>query len=126
VSEAVTRKIRVRAEPRHHPERSRPGAWFFSYTIHIENEGDEAVQLLSRHWIISDGFGQVHHVRGPGVVGEQPIIRPGDHFVYTSACPLPTAMGQMEGTFEMLLLDGGGRFDATIAPFALSDPAAEN
>jgi ApaG protein len=122
-SEAVTRGIRVAVDCEHDPSRSRPqeGEWFFVYTITITNEGDETIQLLSRHWIITDASGQVEEVRGPGVVGEQPVLAPGESFEYSSGCPLPTAFGQMHGTYQ-LLSEAGDRFDVEIAPFTLSEP----
>jgi ApaG protein len=127
MSDAVTRGVRVRVAPRFHPERSNPGSqeWFFSYTVEIRNEGANRVQLLSRHWVITDADGKEQHVRGPGVVGEQPVLDPGDRFEYTSFCPLSTSLGSMHGTYEMRL-DNGERFQAMIAPFALVDPATEN
>jgi ApaG protein len=90
-SGATTRGIRVSVRSQHDPGRSRPqdGEWFFLYTVTIANVGEETVQLLSRHWIITDGSGKVEEVRGPGVVGEQPVLRPGEEFEYTSGCPLP-------------------------------------
>ncbi len=122
-SEAVTRGVRVRVQAEYAPERSNPsrGEWFFLYTIRISNEEAETVQLLTRHWIITDGTGQVEEVRGPGVVGEQPILKKGESFEYTSGCPLPTPFGVMKGTYQMIT-GGGERFDATIAPFTLSEP----
>lgn len=122
-SEAVTRGVRVRVESQYAPERSDPGnsKWFFLYTIRISNEGSETVQLVTRHWIITDGTGHVEEVRGPGVVGEQPILKSGESFEYTSGCPLETPFGVMEGTYQMVA-DGGDRFDAKIAPFTLSEP----
>jgi ApaG protein len=84
------------------------------------------VQLLRRHWIITDGHGHVEHVEGPGVVGETPVLKPGARFRYTSFCPLPTSMGAMEGTFLMRRLDDGSTFDARIVPFSLFDPLSEN
>lgn len=122
-SEAVTRAVRIRVESQFDPGRSEPsrGQWFFLYTIRISNEGSETVQLLTRHWIITDGNGKVEEVRGPGVVGKQPILKPGDSFEYTSGCPLTTAFGVMEGTYQMVT-QGGERFDAKIAPFTLSEP----
>jgi ApaG protein len=117
----------VRVEPRFHPERSDPAEaeWFFSYTVEIVNAGDEPVQLLSRHWVITDANGTEQHVRGSGVVGEQPRLAPGEGFRYTSFCPLGTSLGAMHGTYTMRL-DTGDLFEATIAPFALVDPATEN
>jgi ApaG protein len=126
MSVAITRGVKVLVQSRHHPERSTPGrSWFFSYTVRIENLGEERVQLLARHWEITDGYGKVNHVRGPGVVGEQPTLEPGEGYVYTSACPLSTPLGQMEGSYTMELPDGE-QFEARIAPFALVDPASEN
>ncbi len=105
------------------PGRSRPQdqQWFFLYTITITNESTDTVQLLSRHWIITNASGQVEEVRGPGVVGEQPILAPSEAFTYTSGCPLTTAFGTMEGTYEMVS-GTGERFDVKIAPFTLSEP----
>jgi ApaG protein len=122
-SEAVTRGVRVRVQSEFNPDRSDPSRsqWFFLYTIKIANEGTETVQLLTRHWIITDSEGKVEEVRGPGVVGKQPILKPGESFEYTSGCPLATAFGMMEGTYQMVTTDGE-RFDAKIAPFTLSEP----
>lgn len=120
-SEATTRGVRVHVEPRFDPSRSRPeqSQWFFLYTVTITNHGREAVQLLTRHWIITDGTGRVEEVRGPGVVGEQPILGPDEAFEYTSGCPLGTDVGTMEGSYQMVT-ETGETFDATIAPFTLS------
>ena len=122
-SEAVTRGIRVRVDPQYDPHRSKPSAghWFFLYTVTIENQGVETVQLMSRHWIITDGNNQVEEVRGPGVVGEQPVLAPGESFQYTSGCPLTTDVGKMEGTYQMVTTTGEA-FDAEIAPFTLATP----
>jgi ApaG protein len=122
-SEAVTRGVRVHVRSEYAPERSQPSKnqWFFLYTITISNEGGETVQLLTRHWIITDATGHVEEVRGPGVVGKQPILRPGEAFEYTSGCPLTTPFGTMEGTYQMAT-DGGERFDAVVAQFTLSEP----
>lgn len=110
-------------QPEYMPDRSDPGAgtFLFAYHITIQNEGDEPVKLLSRHWIITDGTGKQEQVRGPGVVGEQPHLQPGEGFRYTSACPLPTPVGSMQGSFQMLT-DGGEAFDAEIQPFTLASP----
>ncbi len=109
--------------PRYSPERSQPSEsqWFFLYTVRIVNEGAETVQLLTRHWIITNGDGQVEEVRGPGVVGEQPVLQPGEGFEYTSGCPLPTPFGTMHGTYQMITRNGE-MFDAEVAPFTLSEP----
>lgn len=122
-SEAVTRGVRVQVESQFDPDRSDPsrGQWFFLYTITITNEGAETVQLLTRHWIIKDANGKVEEVRGPGVVGKQPTLKTGESFEYTSGCPLTTAFGVMEGTYQMVT-QSGDRFDAKIAPFTLSEP----
>ena len=121
-SEAVTRSIRVRVEPRFDPDRSQPadGQWFFLYTVTITNEGPETVQLLTRHWVITDGDGEVEEVRGPGVVGEQPVLGPQESFEYTSGCPLTTDVGKMEGSYQMVTTEGEA-FDIEIAPFTLCD-----
>ncbi len=123
-SDAVTRNIRVHVEPQFDPDRSRPaaGQWFFLYTVTIENLGDETVQLRSRHWVITDGAGRVEEVRGPGVVGEQPVLAPGESFCYTSGCPLRTDVGKMEGTYQMVAAASGESFDVAIAPFTLCAP----
>lgn len=122
-SEAVTRDVRVAVQARYIPQRSRPddGLWFFAYRVELENVGEETVQLLTRHWVITDGEGRVQEVRGPGVVGEQPVLGPGERFEYTSACPLPTAFGTMHGSYQMITEDGE-RFDAKIEAFSLSLP----
>jgi len=123
-SEALTRGVRVEVAAHYSPDHSHPGArWFFLYTVTITNEGEETVQLVSRHWVITDGAGEVEEVRGPGVVGEQPVLEPGDSYQYTSGCPLPTPFGSMEGSYQMLT-PSGGRFEADIAPFLLRDPGA--
>lgn len=123
-SEALTRGIRVRVRSSFVPERSAPeqGQWFFRYDVQISNEGGEGAQLLARHWVITDGEGRVQEVRGPGVVGEQPWLEPGEHFEYTSACPLETPFGTMHGSYEMVT-SGGERFEAEIAPFLLGHPS---
>ncbi len=126
-SETVTRGVRVKVESSFLPARSSPkrGRWVFSYTITIANEGTEPVQLLERHWIITDSDGDVQEVRGPGVVGKQPKLDPGASFRYTSFCPLPTSFGTMHGTYRMADASGG-TFDARIAPFSLHEPYAIN
>ena len=122
-SEAVTHNVRVRVRAQYDPQQSNPTAhqWFFLYTIQISNEGGQTVQLLSRHWIITDGTGQVQEVRGPGVVGEQPVLAPGERFEYTSGCPLTTPFGSMRGTYQMVS-DKHERFEVEIAEFALTEP----
>ena len=119
-SDATTRGIHVHVDPSFCPHRSDPaeGQWFFLYTVTIRNQGQEAVQLLTRNWVITDGTGHVEEVRGPGVVGEQPVLAPGESYEYTSGCPLRTDVGKMEGSYQMVTAEGGS-FDAVIAPFTL-------
>jgi len=126
-SESVTRNVRVRVESHYDPERSDTDRerWFFVYTIRIANEGPETVRLLSRHWIITDGNGEIEEVRGPGVVGEQPTLEPDQSFEYSSGCPLGTSFGTMHGTYQMVTRNGE-HFDVEIAPFALSLPYSIN
>ncbi len=120
MSEAVTHEIRVEVMSRHSPENSRPqnDQWVFEYTVRITNEGSETVQLVSRHWIITDALDHTQEVKGLGVVGEQPVLAPGEYFKYSSWCPLKTASGMMRGTYQMVRRDGEG-FEIEIAPFAL-------
>ncbi len=126
-SEATTRGVAVAVQASYVAERSQPveGRWFFAYRIRIHNRGQAPVQLLSRHWVITDAHGNVEEVRGPGVVGEQPHLAPGESFEYTSFCPLPTPFGTMEGSYEMVT-DSGERFWAKIGRFTLSEPLAVN
>jgi len=126
-SRATTRGVDVRVKAKYVPEQSEPqlGRWFFAYRILIANTGDETVQLISRHWIITDANGKVEEVRGPGVVGKQPVLEPGESFEYTSFCPLSTPFGTMEGTFQMVTSDGE-QFDATVAQFTLTEPLTVN
>ena len=127
LSEAVTHQVRVEVLSRHSPENSRPlhDEWVFEYTVRITNQGAETVQLMSRHWIITDALDHTEEVIGPGVVGEQPVLAPGESFKYSSWCPLKTATGLMRGTYRMVRPDGN-HFDIEIAPFALSAPYTVN
>jgi ApaG protein len=115
----------VQVVPRYLPEQSDPdeSRYLFAYTVTIRNTGEVAAQLLSRHWIITDGDGQVEEVRGPGVVGEQPMLQPGQAFQYTSGCPLATPVGSMHGSYQCIAEDGTA-FEATIPEFVLSAPRA--
>lgn len=124
-SEATTREIRVTVKAEYDAGRSRPqqNLWFFLYTVRITNEGPNTVQLLSRHWVITDAMGKVQEVRGPGVVGNQPILAPGESFEYTSGCPLTVPFGSMHGTYQMVN-DRKEQFDIEIAPFVLAEPHA--
>ena len=127
MSETTTRGIRVQVESSYEEERSAPEerAYLFSYHVEISNLGSETVQLLSRRWIITDGDGRQQVVEGPGVVGHQPLLEPGDGFEYTSFCPLPTSVGTMHGTYRMVTA-GGESFEAEIAPFTLAVPGVVN
>lgn len=120
ISEAVTNNIRVEVLARYSPENSRPleDVWAFQYTVRITNQGTDTVQLVSRHWIITDGLDRVEEVQGPGVVGETPVLEPGKSFKYSSWCPLKTPTGIMHGTYQMVGAKGQ-QFDIEIAPFAL-------
>lgn len=122
--EAVTNDIRVHVVPAFVREQSDPaqGHYFFSYTVDIHNGGQQPVQLLSRHWIITDGEGRVEEVEGPGVVGLQPMLDPGQSFQYSSFCPLTTPTGSMEGSF-LMVSNKGDRFEVQIPKFILVDPA---
>ena len=124
-SQATTQGVRVQVSARYSAEHSNPqqSQWFFLYTIRIANLGEQTVQLQTRHWIITDATGHEEEVRGPGVVGSQPHLEPGEDFQYTSGCPLATPFGSMKGSFQMVQEDGG-EFDAEIAPFELREPGA--
>jgi ApaG protein len=105
------------------PEHSDPGEdkFLFAYTVTIRNTGDVTAQLISRHWIITDAHNKVEEVQGPGVVGEQPVLKPGEAFEYTSGCPIATPVGSMRGTYQCVAEDGT-RFEAPIPEFLLSMP----
>ena len=120
-----TRAIEITVKPFYLEEQSEPddSHFVFAYHIRIQNNGRDVVQLLNRHWQITDGLGRMQEVRGPGVVGEQPVLRPGEAFEYTSGCPLNTSTGIMVGTYEMETLDGV-RFDVDIPAFSLDSPDA--
>ncbi len=120
---AVTRDIEVTVTPRFLAERSsvEDDRYFWAYTIEIVNTGAETVQLKNRHWKITDGRGHMQEVRGPGVVGEQPVLPPGARFEYTSGVPLSTPTGLMVGTYEMVT-ESGERFDIAVPAFSLDSP----
>lgn len=126
-SVAVTNGIRVEVESRYVGSRSNPAAnqYFFAYRIRIVNESDRTAQLISRHWIITDGNGQTQHVRGPGVVGQTPRLAPGESFEYESFCPLTTALGAMKGEYQFVDEEGGA-FDVEVAEFSLEEPMSLN
>ena len=121
--ERVTRGIRVAVAPSYLEDQSDPDEdqFLWSYTVTIENNGSEAVQLLARYWHITDAEGHVQEVHGPGVVGDQPVIAPGQSFQYTSGCPLQTASGHMVGRYQMKSASGEA-FEAEIPPFLLESP----
>lgn len=121
--EATTRNLRVTVSPQFLEDESAPdqSRYIWAYTIEIANEGRETVQLLNRYWHITDAIGQVQEVRGAGVVGEQPVLAPGEAFTYTSGCPLSTPSGIMAGAYEMETANGE-RFEVTIPAFSLDLP----
>lgn len=123
VYEQVTRGVRVKVTPAYLDDQSDPdlGRFLWSYTVTIENRGNETVQLISRYWHITDAMGRIQEVRGPGVVGAQPVIEPGKTFEYTSGCPLPTASGAMSGRYHMRSASGES-FEAQIPAFLLESP----
>lgn len=127
MSDTTTQGIRVQVQSMFLPDLSSPreSQFRFAYHITITNVGEEAAQLISRHWIITDAEGSEEEVRGPGVVGEQPVLEPGGRFEYTSSCPLKTNVGTMHGTYQMVRSNGES-FDARIAPFTLAVPNALN
>ncbi|MEQ8967732.1 MAG: Co2+/Mg2+ efflux protein ApaG [Azospirillaceae bacterium] len=120
---AETQSIRVSVEPAYLEDQSTPqeDRYVWAYRVRIENRGDTTVQLRNRHWRIADGRGHVNEVRGAGVVGQEPVIRPGESFEYTSGAPLPTPSGMMVGTYEMETPDGE-RFEVAIPAFSLDSP----
>jgi ApaG protein len=119
----VTRQIEVRVEPQFLAERSSPenGYYFWAYTITLTNLGRETVQLKRRHWRITDAHGRLQEVRGAGVVGEEPVLKPGENFEYTSGVPLPTASGFMSGTYGMINASGE-EFEIEVPAFSLDTP----
>jgi ApaG protein len=123
----TTRGIQILVRTEYLPARSSPreSSYFFQYHVRISNVGDETAQLISREWIITNADGDVERVKGPGVVGEQPVLPPGTSFDYTSFCELKTAVGSMHGSYQMVTANGD-RFDAIIAPFTLAVPNALN
>lgn len=120
---AVTDDIQVTVIPEFLPDRSEPdlGQYFWAYTIEIHNRGSRLVQLIARHWLITDGNGKIEEVQGLGVVGEQPVLQPGESFRYTSGCPLATPTGIMAGTYRMTHGDGD-TFEVQIPAFSLDVP----
>jgi len=127
MSTTVTRGLRIEVKPQFVPDQSDPAAnrWLFAYHITIRNESEIPLKLVNRHWIITTGDGRTEDVRGPGVVGKQPRLDPGEAFEYTSYCPLDTPVGTMHGSFEMRT-DAGDSFEADIRPFRLAVPGILN
>jgi len=126
-SDTTTRGFRIQVKSAYLSDRSSPrdGQYLFAYLVRISNVGSETAQLVSREWIITSADGEAEHVKGPGVVGEQPMLPPGGVFEYTSYCPLKTSVGSMQGSYQMVTADGE-RFDAQITPFTLAVPNALN
>ena len=126
-SDSTTRGIRIEVRSEFLAERSSPREeqYLFQYHVRISNVGTETAQLVSREWIITNADGEVERVKGPGVVGEQPILAPGSSFEYRSFCPLKTSVGAMHGSYQMVTANGD-RFDAMISPFTLAVPNALN
>ena len=127
MSDTTTQGIRIEVRSFYIEEQSAPeqSHYFFAYHVTISNVGEKPAQLISRVWIINDSDGNVERVEGPGVIGEQPVLQPGQSFEYTSYCPLKTSVGTMHGSYRMVRPDGDS-FDAIIAPFSLEVPGAVN
>jgi ApaG protein len=125
MSDTTTRGIRIQVKSTYLSDQSSPrdNHHLFAYHVRISNVGSETAQLISREWIITSAEGEVERVKGPGVVGEQPVLAPGSSFEYTSYCPLKTPVGSMQGSYQMVIA-GGAKFDAQIAPFTLAAPHA--
>lgn len=123
---ATTRAIRVTVIPQYLPDQSEPSKsqFVWAYTVRIENQSDVAVQLRSRHWKITDGLGRLQEVKGPGVVGKTPLLRPGEMFEYTSGTPLSTPSGFMGGSYQMMS-ESGEKFDIEIPTFSLDTPGSK-
>jgi ApaG protein len=126
-SDTTTRGIRIEVQSVYMPERSAPsdGQYLFEYHVRVSNVGSETAQLISREWIITNADGEVERVKGPGVVGEKPVLTPGTSFEYRSFCPLKTSVGSMQGSYQMVTANGE-QFDAMISPFTLAVPNALN
>ena len=120
---AITRGIAVSVEPAYLEAKSSPGSsqYLWAYRVVIENQGRETVQLLNRHWMITNARGELTEVKGPGVVGEQPVLKPGESYEYTSGAPLNTPSGMMGGAYQMES-ESGERFDIEIPTFSLDRP----
>jgi len=128
MSNTLTRGVRVIVTPEYLPEQSAPeaGRWLFGYHVVLRNEGADTVQLISRHWVITNGEGETDEVQGEGVIGQQPVLEAGAEFHYSSGCPLDTPVGTMHGSYQMRIVATDEMFDARIAPFLLAVPSALN
>ena len=124
----TTRNIRIHVQPQFLEGQSRPdeAKFVWAYTITVENQGAEIVTLLSRYWKITDAFGRIQEVRGDGVVGEQPTLKPGENFQYTSGCPLSTPNGFMVGTHHHMKNQHGETFEVEVPAFSLDSPYGEH
>lgn len=122
--DAVTRNVLVTIRPFYLEDQSEPelGRYVWAYRVEIANQGGVAVQLLRRTWFITDGHGHTQRVHGEGVVGEQPVLEPGENFTYTSGTPLPTPSGFMRGLYHMIMVETGETFDVVVPPFSLDSP----
>ena len=125
ISQAETNGFRVEVMSRYTEGNAQPGEWVFEYTVRITNVGQNTAQLVSRHWIITDALDEITEVRGPGVVGQQPVLAAGQSFQYSSWCPLKTPTGTMHGTYHMKA-DDGSAFEVEIPWFALRAPYTVN
>jgi ApaG protein len=125
MSDTTTRGIRIQVKSTFLSDQSSPrdNHYLFAYHVRISNVGSETAQLISREWVITSAEGEVERVKGPGVVGEQPVLSPGSSFEYTSYCPLKTPVGSMQGSYQMVTA-AGEKFDALISPFTLAAPHA--
>lgn len=123
MAESKKHEIAIEVATQYLPDQSEPEVerYFFAYTVTVTNSGSVAAQLISRHWVITDAEGKVEEVRGLGVIGQQPLLKPGESFEYTSGCPLATPVGTMKGSYQMVAEDGT-RFEAEIPEFLLSMP----
>ena len=127
MSTTTTNGIKIEVTPQYLTEESDPSKrfWMYIYHVRIVNHSSQRVQLLNRHWVITNGLGEVQEVRGVGVVGQQPTLAPTQSFAYTSGCPLDTSVGSMHGSYTFVDQDGN-LFEAQIDPFILEDPAHSN
>ena len=125
MSDTTTRGIRIQVTSTYLADQSSPrdNHYLFAYHVRISNVGADTAQLISREWVITSAEGEVERVKGPGVVGEQPVLSPGGAFEYTSYCPLKTPVGSMQGSYQMVTANGE-KFDAAITPFTLAAPHA--